>query len=95
MSYRVGVKRGKAVSVAGLVVGLLFVLLGPTFAVRVFGTFGLIGTALETSTPDGSAQIASSVNGISGLNTPALSAAAVDRIFAAQPLPNPDVAPAA
>jgi hypothetical protein len=45
MSYRIGVKPGKAVSVVGMIVGSLFVLLGITVIVPRLGAFGLLWTA--------------------------------------------------
>ena len=46
MSYRVGLKPGKAASALGLAVGLAFVLLGLVVIVAVFGPFGLLWTAV-------------------------------------------------
>jgi hypothetical protein len=45
MSYRIGLKPGKAVSVLGMVVGGIFVLLGVTIVIPTFGTFGFLWTA--------------------------------------------------
>jgi hypothetical protein len=45
MAYRIGVRPGKAVSVAGMVVGGLFLLLGIAVIVPTFGAFGLVWTA--------------------------------------------------
>src|SRR5262245_20397679 len=44
--YRVGVKPGKAASALGLAVGILFVLLGVTVIIPLFGPFGLVWTAM-------------------------------------------------
>jgi hypothetical protein len=46
MSYRIGVKPGKATSVLGMVVGGLFVLLGITVIIPLFGAFGVLWTAV-------------------------------------------------
>jgi hypothetical protein len=46
MAYRVGVKPGKAASVAGMVVGGLFLLLGVTIVLPTFGMFGVIWTLM-------------------------------------------------
>jgi hypothetical protein len=46
MSYRIGVKPGKAASLLGMVVGALFVLLGLAVIVPTFGAFGLLWTAV-------------------------------------------------
>ncbi|MFL5244390.1 MAG: SHOCT domain-containing protein [Gemmataceae bacterium] len=43
--YRIGLKPGKAASALGMVVGGLFVILGITVIVPVFGPFGLVWTA--------------------------------------------------
>ncbi len=45
MSYRIGVRPGKAASAVGMVAGGLFVALGVAVIVPVFGTFGLVWTA--------------------------------------------------
>jgi hypothetical protein len=42
--YRIGVKPGKAVSVVGTVIGILFFVLGLTVIVPTFGVFGLVWT---------------------------------------------------
>ena len=49
MSYRMGVKPGKAVSAVGMVVGGLFVLLGLVLIVPLFGVFGLVWTAVAAA----------------------------------------------
>ena len=49
MSYRVGVKPGKAASAGGMVAGCLFVLLGVTVIVPVFGIFGMVWTAVAAA----------------------------------------------
>jgi hypothetical protein len=49
MSYRVGVKPGKAASAVGMVAGCLFVILGVTVIVPIFGMFGLIWTGLAAA----------------------------------------------
>jgi hypothetical protein len=46
MAYRIGVKPGKAASVAGMVVGSLFIFLGIAVVVPTFGAFGLLWTAV-------------------------------------------------
>jgi hypothetical protein len=45
MSYRIGVKPGKATSVLGMVMGGIFVLLGGTVIIPLFGAFGFVWTA--------------------------------------------------
>jgi hypothetical protein len=47
MAYRAGVKPGKAASVAGMVVGGLFLLLGVTVAMPTFGWFGGVWTLVD------------------------------------------------
>jgi hypothetical protein len=49
MSYRVGVKPGKAASTVGMVAGCLFVILGVTVIVPIFGMFGVVWTALAAA----------------------------------------------
>src|SRR5262245_546288 len=49
MSYRMGVRPGKAVSALGMVVGGLFVLLGLGVIVPLFGLFGLVWTAVAVA----------------------------------------------
>jgi hypothetical protein len=44
MSYRVGVKPGKAASAVGMVAGCLFVILGVTVIVPIFGILGVFWT---------------------------------------------------
>src|SRR3954463_3281630 len=46
MSYRVGVRPGKAMSALGVAVGFLFVLLGLAVVIPLFGPFGLVWTAV-------------------------------------------------
>jgi hypothetical protein len=46
MPYRVGVRPGKPVSALGLAAGLLFVVLGLTVIIPLFGAFGVVWTAL-------------------------------------------------
>jgi hypothetical protein len=46
MSYRMGVRPGKAISALGMVVGGLFVLLGVVLIAPLFGAFGLVWTAV-------------------------------------------------
>jgi hypothetical protein len=45
MSYRIGVKPGKAVSALGMVLGGLFILLGVFLVIPTFGAFGWVWTA--------------------------------------------------
>ena len=45
MSYRIGVKPGKAASVLGMIVGGIFLVLGVTIVIPTFGAFGLLWTA--------------------------------------------------
>src|SRR6266851_2738954 len=49
MSYRVGLKPGKAASVLGMIVGGIFVLLGVTIVIPTFGAFGLLWTAVAAA----------------------------------------------
>src|SRR3954447_18185338 len=49
MSYRMGVRPGKAVSAVGMVVGGLFVLLGLVLIVPLFGAFGLAWMAVAAA----------------------------------------------
>lgn len=46
MPYRVGVKPGKAVSAAGMVGGIVFLLLGVFVAIPIFGLFGVFWTLI-------------------------------------------------
>src|SRR5262249_28342893 len=46
MAYRIGVKPGKPASAAGLVVGVLFVMLGLAVIPPLFGPFGLLWTVV-------------------------------------------------
>jgi hypothetical protein len=46
MPYRIGVRPGKPVSLLGMVAGGLFVVLGVTVILPIFGGFGLVWTAL-------------------------------------------------
>ena len=46
MSYRIGVKPGKAASVLGMIVGGIFLVLGVTIVIPTFGPFGLLWTAV-------------------------------------------------
>jgi hypothetical protein len=45
MSYRIGVRPGKAASIVGMVIGGIFVVLGVAVVTPVFGAFGLVWTA--------------------------------------------------
>jgi hypothetical protein len=45
MSYRIGVRPGRAASIVGMVVVGLFVVLGLTIITPMFGAFGLVWTA--------------------------------------------------
>jgi hypothetical protein len=49
MPYRVGVKPQKAASAIGMVAGGLFVLLGVTMIVPIFGAFGMVWTAVAAA----------------------------------------------
>jgi Short C-terminal domain len=49
MSYRVGVKPGKAASAIGMFAGCLFVVLGVTVIVPIFGIFGMVWTAIAAA----------------------------------------------
>jgi hypothetical protein len=49
MSYRVGVKPGKAASAVGMVAGCLFVILGVAVIVPIFGIFGMVWTAVAAA----------------------------------------------
>jgi hypothetical protein len=46
MSYRVGVKPGKALSAIGMIVGIAFVLLGIFVAIPLAGPFGILWTVV-------------------------------------------------
>ena len=46
MAYRIGVKPGKAMSAVGMAAGVIFIILGVTMVIPVFGLFGLFWTAM-------------------------------------------------
>ena len=49
MSYRMGVRPGRAISALGMIVGGLFVLLGLGLIIPLFGLFGLVWTAVAVA----------------------------------------------
>src|SRR5438067_824752 len=49
MAYRIGVRPGKFASIAGMVVGGVFVLLGILVIVPMFGAFGLVWIAVAAA----------------------------------------------
>ncbi len=46
MAYRIGVKPSKSASAVGMAVGVIFIILGVTLVIPVFGVFGLFWTAM-------------------------------------------------
>jgi membrane-bound ClpP family serine protease len=46
MPYRIGVKPSKSVSLLGMIVGAIFIVLGLTLVMPIFGIFGLAWTAI-------------------------------------------------
>lgn len=46
MPYRIGVRPGKSVSLLGMLVGVIFVVLGLVLVMPNFGIFGLAWTAI-------------------------------------------------
>ena len=49
MSYRIGVKPGRALSVLGMVVGLGFVIFGLAVAIPLAGIFGIFWTVIAAA----------------------------------------------
>ena len=68
MPYRVGVKPGKAISAAGMVGGIVFILLGVFVAIPIFGLFGVLWTLIAVVITGYHAFNAFSARGIAAYN---------------------------